>query len=67
MKLVIVLKKIDNEPIYNRIFLKTKSKSYVDETTDCYDKEMPKVGSNYTSLGMILIDFVFKKMKTIIH
>ena len=28
---------------------------------------MPKVGSNYTFIGVILINFVFKKMKPIIY
>ena len=42
-------------------FLKTKIRSYGQEATDFHDKEVPKVGSNYTCLTVILIDFVLKK------
>ena len=34
----------------NFFFLKTKIKSYSDEVTDFYDKEIPKVDSNLTYL-----------------
>ena len=37
--------------------MKTKIKSYGDEVTDFYDKEIPKVDPNYTCLAVI----VFKK------
>ena len=36
-------------------FIKTKIKSYNDEATDFYDKEILKVGSNYTCLAVVLI------------
>ena len=52
-------KEFDSEPICNKKFLKTKSKSYGDDA-DFHDKKTPKVESNYTSLAVILIDFVFK-------
>ena len=32
-----------------------------DEATHFHDKENHNVGSNYSSLAVILIDFVFKK------
>ena len=38
-----------------------------DDTTDSHDKEMPKVGSNYFCLAVILIDFVLNIMKTIMR
>ena len=38
----------DNEPVYNKEYLKTKIKSNGDEVTDFYDKEIPKVDSNHT-------------------
>ena len=47
--------------IYNKKILKTKIKSYGDESTDFSDKEIPKIGSNYNCLKVIVIDFVLKK------
>lgn len=35
---------------------KIKIKSHGDEVTDLHDKELPKVGSNYTSLAVINVD-----------
>ena len=32
-------KEFDSEPVYNKIFLKTKIKSYGGEVTDFYDKK----------------------------
>ena len=29
------------------------------ESTDFHNKEIPKVGSNYTCLALILMDFIF--------
>ena len=48
---------VDSEPIHNKNLLKSKIK-YGDEVTDFHDKEMPKVGSIYTCLTVILIDFL---------
>ena len=39
-----------------QIFLKTKIKSYGDKVTDFYDKEIPKVDSNYTGLAVMSLD-----------
>ena len=39
--------------------MKTKTKSYRDETSDFYDEEMPKVGSNDICLAVTPINFVF--------
>ena len=51
----------DSEPVYNKRFLKTKIKSHGDEVTDFYDKEIPKVDSNHTCLGVISLDSAHKK------
>ena len=41
--------------------MKIKLKSYGDEVTDFYDKEVPKVDSNYTCLAVISLDSAVKK------
>ena len=41
--------------------LKTKIRYYGDEATDFDDKGVPKVGSNYSSLAVILLDSILKK------
>ena len=41
--------------------LKTKIKSYGDEGTHFYNKEIPKVDSNHTCLAVISLDFALKK------
>ena len=51
-------KEFDSEPIYNKKFLKAKVKSYGKEATNFHDRKIPEVSSNYTSLAVILIDFV---------
>ena len=43
----------DSKPVYNKIFLKTKTKSHGDEDTEIYDKEILKVDSNHTCLAFI--------------
>ena len=62
-----IKKEFDIEPVYNQIFLKTKIKSYGDDVTDFYDKEIPKVNSNHTCLAVISLDSALKKMKTVIR
>ena len=52
---------INCEPIYNKKFLKTKTRSYSDEAREFHDKEIPKAGSNYTCLVVTLLDSVLKK------
>ena len=44
----------------NFFFLKTKIKSYSDEVTDFYDKEIPKVDSNLTCL-VVKLDSTLNK------
>ena len=53
--------KFDSEHVYNKQFLKTKVKSYGDEVTDFYDKEIPKVDSNHTFLAVISLDSALNK------
>ena len=40
--------------------MKTKVKSYGDDVKDFYDKEIPKVNSNYTCLEVIRLDSALK-------
>ena len=58
-----IKKEFDSESVYNKEFLKTKIKSHVDELTDFYDKEIPKVDSNHTCLAVISLDSALKKGK----
>ena len=62
-----IKKEFDSKLISYRNFRKTQIKSYGDETKDSHDKKMPRVGSNYIYLVVILIDFVVKKIKDIIQ
>ena len=48
-----VKREFDSEPVYNKNVLKTKIKSYCDEATHFYNKEITKVNSNYTCLAAI--------------
>ena len=56
-----IKKEFDSKPVYNREFLKTKIKSNGDKVTDFYDKKIPKVDSNRTSLALITLDSDLKK------
>ena len=56
-----IKKESDSEPVYNKTFLKTRIKSYGDDVTDFYDKEIPKVDSNHTCLAVISLDSALKK------
>ena len=56
-----IKKEFDSEPVYNKHFLKTKIKSYGDEVTDFYDKEIPKADSNDTCLAVISLDSALNK------
>ena len=58
-------KELDSKCIYNKKFWEIKKKSYGDEATDFRNKKIPKVGSNYTCLGVTLIVLLLKMMKTI--
>ena len=43
-------KEFDIDPVYDKNVLKTKVKFYGYAVTDFYDKEIPKMDSNYTCL-----------------
>ena len=58
-----IKKEFAREPVYNKNFLKTKIKSYGDEVTDFYNKEIPKVEYNYTCLAVIRLESALKKDK----
>ena len=51
-----IKKQFDNEPAYNKIFLKIKMKSNGDEVKDFYDKKISKIDSNHTCLAVISLD-----------
>ena len=56
-----IKKEFDSEPVYNKEFLKAKIKSHGNEVIDFYDKKIPKVDSNRTSLAVISLDSALKK------
>ena len=56
IKSALILKKkkgSDSKPVYHKHFLKSQIKSYGDEPSDFQDKQIPKVGSNYTWFTVI--------------
>ena len=59
-------KEFDSELVYNKSFLKTKTKSHDDAGTNFYDKDVPKKDSNHTCLAVISLNCALKKMKIII-
>ena len=56
-----IKQELDSEPVYNKEFLKTKTKSHGDEFTDFHDKKIPKVDSNDTCLAVISLYSALKK------
>ena len=50
---------LNDEPVYNKNFLKTKTKFYGDGVTDFLDKEVPKKDYSYTCLAVIALDSIF--------
>ena len=56
-----IKKEFDSESNYNKKILKTEIKTYNYKATDFHNKEIPKVGSNYICLALILTDFFLKK------
>ena len=56
-----IKKEFDSKPAYNKKFLKTKTKSYGDETTKFQDKEMPQAGSDCTCLAVINVNSAVNK------
>ena len=56
-----------SEPVHKEKYLITKIKSYEGKIrTNFYDNKMPKESSQYISLSAILINSVFRTVKTII-
>ena len=58
-----IKKEFDCEPIYNKIFLKTKINSHGNEVTDFYHDETPRADSNHTCLAVNSLDSAFKRDK----
>ena len=57
-------KGFDGEPAYNEKYIKTKIKSYEGNiNTDFHGDKVPKEGSQYICLSVILIDSVFRTGK----
>ena len=52
-----IKKEFDIQPVYNKNFLKTKTKSHGDEVRDFYDKKFLW----YTCLAVITLDSALKK------
>ena len=52
-----IAKEFASEPVYKKDFLKTKIKSYGDEVTDFYDKEIPTVDCNLNLLSSNQLGF----------
>ena len=61
IKSALIWKQYDSEPVYNKNFLKTKTKSHGDEVTDFYNKEILQVDSNHTCLAVTSLDSALKK------
>ena len=54
-------KEFDSKPVYNKDFWKPKIIYHGDEVADFYNKEIPKVGYNHTSLAVISLNSALKK------
>ena len=53
-------KEFDSEQVYNEKYLKTKIKSHNGKiNTNFHNNKIPKEGSQFICLSVILIDFVF--------
>lgn len=55
-----IKRELDYEPIYNKIFLKTKARSYGDEVKEFQARKIPEAGSSYTCWSIMLIDSILK-------
>ena len=57
-------KAFDSEPVYNEQYLKAKIKSYNGKiSTNFHNNKIPKEGSKFICLSVILIDSVFRTSK----
>ena len=60
----IIKKEFDSESVYNEKYLKAKIKSYNGKiNTNFHNNKIPKEGSNFICLSVILIDSVFRTGK----
>ena len=53
--------KFHSEVVYNKRFLKSKTKPHGDEGTDFCNKKIRKVDSNHTCLAVISLDSALQK------
>ena len=51
----------NSDPVYNKTFVKTKTKSMCAAATAFHDKKIPKMDSNCTYVAVISLYSVFKK------
>ena len=58
-----IKKDFNCEPVYIKIFLETKLRTYVDEATDFHSRKIPQAGSIYSCWLVIIIDSVLNKDK----
>ena len=56
-----IKEELDSKPVFSKKVLKTKRKSHCDEVTDFYNKEIPKLDSNYTCLAVISLNSALKR------
>ena len=56
-----IKKESDDEPVYNKEYLKTKIRSHDDEVIDFYHQQIPKVNSNHTCLAVISLKVISSK------
>ena len=56
-----IKKEFDDDFVYNKKFLKNKTKSHGDEVTDFCGKKLPKLDSNHTCLAVISLDSTLKE------
>ena len=60
-----IKKEFDSEPVYNEKYPKAKIKSYNRKINrSCHNKKIPKEGSQFICLSVILIDSVFRTGKS---
>ena len=60
-----IKKEFDSEPVYNEKYVKAKVKSYNGKiSTSFYKNKIPKEGSQFICLSVILIDSVFRTGKS---
>ena len=59
-----LIKEFDSEPVYNKKYLKAKMKYYNGKiSTKFHDNKIPREGSQFICLSLILIDSVFRTDK----